>query len=314
MRAGGDFGHDTAERRVQIGLTDDDRGEDLRRLSRSMPYDRRGGVVAAGFEAEDGEGIAHGAHCSCTAKRGNTGGLSTQSRRAMPDLPLLLLTRPEAQSTRLLAELEAEAGRKLPAMIAPVLRIERIGPEPELAEGVGVILTSANGARFAPDLARRNVFAVGERTAEAARRKGGHIALVAQDADALVTALCATPPAFSVVHLSGRHRRGQIAERLNEAGIETEVIEIYDQVAQPLSDQACAALEGAAPVLLPLFSPRSARLVATGIARPGPGLEAIALSAAVAEEWQARTGVNAAVCRAPSGREMRREILARLRR
>ena len=37
---------------------------------------------------------------------------------------------------------------------------------------------------------------------------------------------------------------------------------VYDQQAVPLTNEAGALLAGTAPVILPLFSPRSARLVA----------------------------------------------------
>ena len=57
---------------------------------------------------------------------------------------------------------------------------------------------------------------------------------------------------------------------------------LYDQSAQPLGDAALALMEGTAPVVVPLFSPRSAELVFAGCAPRAP-LRIVAISQAVAE-------------------------------
>jgi hypothetical protein len=56
MGAGGDLGHHPAERGVLLELGADDRGQDLDAAVLVPAHDGRGGLVAAGFEAEDREG------------------------------------------------------------------------------------------------------------------------------------------------------------------------------------------------------------------------------------------------------------------
>ena len=220
--------------------------------------------------------------------------------------PTLVLTRPEAQSRAMAAEF-ADSAR---VVNAPVMHISGAGARVDLSGYGGVILTSANAVDFAPALDGIRVYCVGNRTADAARARGAEIVLVAQDADALVRE-CESPG--PLIHLRGEHARGDVAKRLSLAGIETHEAVIYRQQARPLSKEARALIEGEARVILPLFSPRSARLVGEQVERVGPQVAAIAMSPAVASAWEAATGRSAEVCAEPTGQEMRARISAKLR-
>jgi uroporphyrinogen-III synthase len=212
--------------------------------------------------------------------------------------PTLVLTRPEAQSRELAAALPG-----LPVVTAPVMEITATGAAVDLGRYAGVILTSANGVAEGPDLHGIRAYCVGKRTAEAARACGAEVALVARDAADLVARFEGGGP---VLHLRGEHARGDIAERLSSAGIETHEAVVYRQDARPLTAEAKALIEGEAPVVLPLYSPRSAALVAAQLARVGPLVQVIAMSPAVAEAW----GRPAEVCEHPTGAEMLRRIRA----
>lgn len=218
----------------------------------------------------------------------------------------LVLTRPEAQS-RALAVAFADMAR---VVITPVMEIVGTGVTVDLTGYAGVILTSANAVVFAPDPRGVRVFCVGGKTAEAARAEGAEVALVAEDADDLV-ARCTGPG--PLLHLRGEHARGDVAERLSSAGIETHEAVLYRQEERALTEEALGLLTGNAPVVLPLFSPRSAELVGAQVGTPGPGVRVLAMSPAVAERWQAVTGGSAEVCARPTGEEMRERIAAILR-
>lgn len=220
--------------------------------------------------------------------------------------PTLVLTRPEAQSRAIAAALGGDAR----VVISPVMRIVAGDEAPDLSCYRGVILTSANAVRFVPDLSGMRIYCVGERTAEAAMRAGGEIALVAQDADTLIAQ---NPGPGPLIHLHGEHTRGDVAKRLNLAGIETDEVMVYRQEALPLSDEAKALIEGDTPVVLPLYSPRSARLVASGVTRIGAQVQAIAMSLVAADTWRQETGSDAEFLTTPSGKEMLTRIVAKLR-
>lgn len=62
---------------------------------------------------------------------------------------------------------------------------------------------------------------------------------------------------------------------------------VYDQLSQPLSDAARQALAGMAPVILPLFSPRSARILSEQVTQARAPLWLVPISPAAAARWQA---------------------------
>lgn len=226
----------------------------------------------------------------------------------MPKLPILVLTRPKAAAQRFLTQVEAALGREVPHVISPILQIQPVGVWPDLS-GVEVILTSEHAVRG--DLTGITTHCVGSRTAEAAAAQGAQLQTVAVNAEALLQKLGTQPANYA--HLCGSHKAVDFSARLTAAGLSCRDHQVYAQVAQPLSDDARAALEGEDPALLPLFSPRSARLVGEAIAKPGPHLQVIGMSDAVAEEWHAATGEIADFVDSPTGEAMVSGIVAALR-
>lgn len=191
--------------------------------------------------------------------------------------PPLLLTRPEPQARRFAAEMRARFGADWPVVIAPILRIEPVPAELPAADWrvfTSENAVAAHGAGCGP------AYCVGERTAVAARAAGFEVAVTEPDAARLIPRLIALRPAGRGLVLRGRHAAAEIAERLNSAGIETGSAILYDQIACPLTAEAQALLAGNAPVLLPLFSPRSARLVAEAAQGAGAPLWIAPISAA----------------------------------
>jgi uroporphyrinogen-III synthase len=217
----------------------------------------------------------------------------------MTSTPTVILTRPEAASARV-----AQALNGLPTLVSPVTRIEGTGATVDLAPYRGVILTSANAMSFLPDLSGVPVYCVGERTAQAS---GGDVQLVARDAEDLIARITAQGP---LVYAHGRETRGDVASRLSSAGIETNSVAVYAQQTVGLSTDACDALAGGDPVILPLWSPRSAERLFAQIDRLGPKVHLIALSPAVAEVCRRAVGQEPEVCDDPDGQEMIARIVA----
>lgn len=231
----------------------------------------------------------------------------------MRPVPTLALIRPEAASRALANRIQAAIGHKIPTLIAPVITVAPLPATYDPAPYAGLILTSANAVAFADGLAGRPVWCVGTRTAQAARARGAIVAAEATDADALIGLLADKPPGSKLLWLRGAHVASDIAARLTKRGVETDAVVIYDQPAQPPDPTLIQALRGQAPVILPLYSPRSARLIGQAITHPGPGVTAIALSPKIARAWQATTGQACSICSRPKGDEMERRIIAALR-
>ncbi|MEM0937975.1 MAG: uroporphyrinogen-III synthase [Pseudomonadota bacterium] len=206
-----------------------------------------------------------------------------------PSKLTLLLTRPAPASARFAAEVEGQLGAFAEVIASPILEIVPLVPFPGVPDGATLAFTSENAVRVAaPFLSApgRVVWCVGPRTAEAAREAG----LVPKDAQgdaADLAALLATDaPRGDIVHLSGLHQAGDLVARLRRAGLAARRVAIYDQIARPLSEAALAAFDGGRPIILPLFSPRSARLLAGALpGRPRAPVAPVFFSQAVAAAW-----------------------------
>lgn len=197
--------------------------------------------------------------------------------------PTLLLTRPEAQSQAFLGLCEARLGRRIPVVLSPLMRIEPLGDLPELDRFATIVVTSGNGVkRLGSALAGRQVRTVGTGTAGKARDLGAEARALGENVDAFLAHVHDISGPVLVVR--GVHSRGNLASRLAEAGHEVEEAVLYDQVAVPLNSAARGLLAGSSPVVAPVFSPRTAQLLAaTTIEAP---LTVIAISPAAAEAWR----------------------------
>ena len=203
--------------------------------------------------------------------------------------PCLLLTRPQEDAQRF-ADLVLADGWMGEILISPLMEIT-LHPLPEaaLAQAGSLVFTSQHGvAALVAATDRRDwpVWAVGPRTAQAARAAGFEMVHEAGgDAAALLKDLAQSPPLPPVVHLRGAHVAADIAVALRAQGIEAEGLVAYWQTARPLSSVAKARLEAGGDMVLAVFSPRSARLLADSLAEVShwkTRLHPVAISAAAA--------------------------------
>lgn len=218
----------------------------------------------------------------------------------------LLLTRPEKQSRAFLGQLEAEAGHAVPAVIAPLFRVV---PVLAAIPATGVLIfTSGRAVELAGDLTGRIAFCVGDTTADLAARAGAKAVSASGTVEDLLELLLERRPG-ALVHLRGEVGRGDLVPRLNARGITASELVIYRTEVSPPSPEALALLSGSRPVVAPVFSPRSAVLLAALPA--APKVFVIAISAAAARPFAGRDGIE--IARRPETAEMIRLVLRRLR-
>lgn len=199
--------------------------------------------------------------------------------------PTLLLTRPAPQSQRF-AEAFSARFPHLPVVVSPLMRIENLALSQDLASVEGVILTSENAvAALAPQTPLRPpAWCVGARTATAALAAGFPVSGTAEDARTLATLLLTHAPGQTLLHARGRHVASDFPAWLAPAGINVFEATVYDQTPSPLAAECHALLSRPGPVLVPLFSPRSALLLAEAAGAPATRrLHIAAISTAVAE-------------------------------
>jgi uroporphyrinogen-III synthase len=228
------------------------------------------------------------------------------------DAPLVLITRPQDAAHRFADELRAAVG-PVEVAIIPMLEIKPVVESVDLEGVTALIFTSAAGVEVFGTLSEDRslpAWCVGDRTAEAARDIGLKATSAGGDADALVALMAEARPEGRLLHLSGMHTRGDVAGRLFEAGLRAEARAIYDQVAAEPGSELAAALAHPGPVVVPLFSPRSAALFAEAADGASRRAEIIALSRAVADALPEGLAEGARIADSPDAPAMIRAIAA----
>lgn len=198
-------------------------------------------------------------------------------------MPVLILTRPRDAALRLLRAVERALGRDVAAVIAPVLRIDDLDPGPVPIDAEPV-LTSEHGARAAARLGYRGrVWCVGARTAKVAQHLGLDPISANADGQALIRLIETMRPAHPLIHVRGEDMAVDMARALRKAGFEASDCVAYRACAQPLSTAAREVLDRGDPVVIPVFSPRSARVLRDQITPDRPATRWVAISANAAD-------------------------------
>ncbi|MGI3169814.1 uroporphyrinogen-III synthase [Pseudooceanicola sp. C21-150M6] len=185
--------------------------------------------------------------------------------------PVILITRPQPDAGETAAILEAQLD--VPVIVSPLLGLEVLGPLPATSADDRLIFTSANGVRAWTQLngPRRSAICVGATTAAFARASGLEAEARGGTADRLVQAILADPPTGRLLHIRGEIAQGAVAQTLSRHGMDAEEQVLYRMQAQAFSAEARSVTQGAAPVIVPLYSSRSAELFAKAWGLPAPG-------------------------------------------
>lgn len=165
----------------------------------------------------------------------------------------VLVTRPQPGASRTAARLAA-AGHE--AVVLPLTETAGVAVKAaDLPSADAIAVTSANALRFTPRgllpaLTGRLLFAVGGKTAEAARAAGfASVVEGSGEADGLARLIAARLSAgASVLYLCGRVRRVGFESALGRAGITVMPVETYDVSPIDYSDEDARAAIGSAPV------------------------------------------------------------------
>ncbi|MGQ0564488.1 MAG: uroporphyrinogen-III synthase [Gemmobacter sp.] len=180
----------------------------------------------------------------------------------------ILLTRPADQGARFAADLTTRFGDRVTIAESPLIAPRLLSPTLPVGPFDAVLFTSETAVSAAtalpglPPLA----FAVGDRTAAAARAAGFTAISGRGDASYLVELVIRARPG-RVLHLHGQETRGDVVGALRQAGVKAEGAVVYVQDPQPLTAEAQHWLDDDLPVIVPLFSPRTAALFAATRAR-----------------------------------------------
>ena len=228
--------------------------------------------------------------------------------------PILLLTRPQTASEQFWQSLPEEVRTRSRLILSPLLEIVPVGKPAPLQPGTAAIFTSANAVACfaAPVAAGAAAYCVGQATRAAAETAGWQAECLGETAEELLSALSGQRPG-PMVHLRGRHIRTDLAGRLAAAGLTCGEQVVYDQRLLPLNKSALMALAGPEPVIVPLFSPRTARQFAE-TAGDLVNVTAITLSEAVADPLKTRDLAGLSCAARPDAKAMRKAVTEAIER
>ena len=200
----------------------------------------------------------------------------------------ILVTRPQPDNEATAAALRAKGFEVLPA---PMLRFEPVAFHDDADARYGaVIATSANALRaieahLAGRLLTLPLFAVGERTAEAARHAGFRDVIVADgNAEALRDLIVASVRAktlkksSTLLYLAGADLAGDLAGELGERGFSVATHTTYRMIPiLSLPQDACEAFAANRVEAVLHYSRRSARAFVDAVRAAGVEISALAI-------------------------------------
>ena len=232
--------------------------------------------------------------------------------------PVVLLTRPAPQSQRFAQALQ-ERLPSVQVIVSPLMQTEWLHPPLPDRPFHALILTSETGAKAADRLRAAGTplpataFCVGPRTTETARAAGFQAISADGDVHALAALIRAAHPQGPLLHIRGEDVAGNLSETLTNSGIETHSAILYAQRPCPLSRAALTLLQAEGPVLVPLFSPRSAQILVQALPPDSKApLWIAAISPAAATVAQALTPARLTIAPHPDGGNMLHTVLQML--
>lgn len=216
--------------------------------------------------------------------------------------PALLLTRPAAASQRFADGFRARFGADWPIVISPLMETRLLSPDLPETPFAHVAFTSETAVAAYSRLTRDRTpttWCVGQRTAQAAQAAGFAARQGQGDAETLIKLIRTERPAGPFLWPHGAHLARDLAADLGAAGFDVTSLQVYAQRAIGPTAEAMALLAGDSPVLLPLFSPRSARLAADAFAAHVAPIRVAALSQAVAKAAAGLSPERLSIARTP---------------
>ena len=175
----------------------------------------------------------------------------------------VLVTRPQAEAEAFAAALTSRFGSAVRPVVAPLLAPRIVQPDIPDRRYSAVVFTSAQAVAAAQHLGLELpalAWCVGQRTARAAADAGFKARSADGDAKALLAALEANPPEGSILYLRGVDTAFNLLKDMRNSGLVADEAVVYRQDPQPFTPEALDLLQQPVNVVVPLFSPRTARL------------------------------------------------------
>ena len=226
---------------------------------------------------------------------------------------ILLLTRPLGGNERFCLKIK-HLLYSCEILDNPIQRIDFLPSLSKVNKNSLLIFTSANGLRAAKkhNLINKKCFVVGANTKKIAVSFGYDVLGFSKDQENLLKLIKSKKPTESMVHIRGKHTVGNLCDALKRNQFSCLDIIGYNQEPLKIKKQNLQKIHSGRPVILPIFSSRSAELLQSNLDLTG--FNVIAISEAVAKIV---TGVELGelvISKKPDLNSMQEATLAILRR
>ena len=226
---------------------------------------------------------------------------------------ILLLTRPLGGNERFCLKIK-HLLYSCEILDNPIQKIDFLPSLSKVNKNSVLIFTSANGLRAAKkhNLINKKCFVVGANTKKIAVSFGYDVLGFSKDQENLLKLIKSKKPTESLVHIRGKHTVGNLCDALKRNQFSCLDIIGYNQEPLKIKKQNLQKIHSGRPVILPIFSSRSAELLQSNLDLTG--FNVIAISEAVAKII---TGVELGelvVSKKPDLNSMQEATLAILRR
>ena len=219
----------------------------------------------------------------------------------------ILLTRPKAQADRFAGLCNEVFGGDLHIIISPLLKIEILQMPKPLKPYGGFIFTSENGVQaYVQNWPKSGLpaYCVGPRTEIAAKSAGFQTITANGSASDLIEMLKRENVKNPLLHIHGEQTRGEVVQNLQASGYRVDGLVAYHQIPMRLNQGAIAALSGEKPLILPLFSPRTAELFFDSAKQINAKLLIIALSKAIRDAVPVNSSTKVSIAKTPDANAM----------
>ena len=226
---------------------------------------------------------------------------------------ILLLTRPLDGNERFCLKIK-DLLYSCEILDNPIQKIDFLPSLSKVNKNSVLIFTSANGLRAAKkhNLINKKCFVVGANTKKIAVTFGYDVLGFSKDQENLLKLIKSKKPTESMVHIRGKHTVGNLCDALKRNQFSCLDIIGYNQEPLKIKKQNLQKIHSGRPVILPIFSSRSAELLQSNLDLTG--FNVIAISEAVAKIV---TGVELGelvISKKPDLNSMQEATLAILRR
>ena len=226
---------------------------------------------------------------------------------------ILLLTRPLGGNERFCLKIK-HLLYNCEILDNPIQKIDFLPSLSKVNKNSVLIFTSANGLRAAKkhNLINKKCFVVGANTKKIAVSFGYDVLGFSKDQENLLKLIKSKKPTESMVHIRGKHTVGNLCDALKRNQFSCLDIIGYNQEPLKIKKQNLQKIHSGRPVILPIFSSRSAALLQSNLDLTG--FNVIAISEAVAKII---TGVELGelvISKKPDLHSMQEATLAILRR